>query len=141
MTDQMFNENAACPYTGGKKTCAEYRQKRGCTKHVDYVFTDGAGVDHVQRGCSDFFDTRMAMEQALQIRQLGGAIESLRNEVIEQQKGAVGRYAALDKQVEAMGEMIYEFAKKYAKTKQDGTVAKAIHGSDDNTGPRRIERT
>ena len=114
MAEQMFNEDALCPYTNGKKSCRAFRAKESCAKHVEYVFTDGAGEQHVQRGCCDFFALRMQMETANQMRQLGAAIESLRNTVITQQEAAVQRYTGLDKQVVTLGELMYDLAEQAA---------------------------
>ena len=75
-----------CPYTGHKKECSKLRDR--CPKWLHFVGTDpntGQPVDTFD--CADRWIVRMQMDIAKEVRQGAAATESLRNVILELNKG------------------------------------------------------
>ena len=71
-----------CPYTGHKKSCCDLAIH--CPKWVQIQGKHPqTGKDIDKWGCADTFVVMMQIETTQQIRQLGAATESMRNEIVK----------------------------------------------------------
>ncbi len=72
-----------CPATGFARSCRDVLSECDCPKFVAIRGRDpqtGADVD--RHGCIDSFLPHLLIENAQQSRQVGAAVESLRNEIV-----------------------------------------------------------
>lgn len=92
-----------CPATGFAKSCRAVLTKCDCPKFVSIKGKDPqTGAELERWGCVDSFLPLLLIENAQMSRQVGAAVESFRNEVVqanenaaEERRQALVRFASL----------------------------------------------
>jgi len=83
MRDEKDPAKITCPYTGHRKLCSKLRDT--CPKWIKVFGTNPQTGEKVDEwDCADTWATVLQIEQTQQVRQLGAAIESFRNEMVRQ---------------------------------------------------------
>lgn len=84
------NDNVRCPATGFAKSCRSIVSKFECPKFVSIKGVNPQTGETLDRfGCVDSFLPLLLIENAQMSRQVGGALESFRNEVVKANDEAV----------------------------------------------------
>lgn len=81
----MFNKKSDAPICRYFQTPCK---KHKCVHYIDLPVTDKEGKVTTHFQCADIWQLKLSLEASQKLHELGAAIESFRNEMVEQNKQA-----------------------------------------------------